>query len=63
MSIMVITHIVNELDRIGLPTGKKKLVASHGVDIDTDRIVIMPNEHPTQLGAVFDDEYMEYIIW
>lgn len=34
------------------PIGNKKFMVSHGVDLLTGKTVILPNEHPTELGAV-----------
>jgi hypothetical protein len=44
------------------PSGNRRLVTSHGVDLVTDRIVILPNEHPAALGAVLDCVLGEYVI-
>lgn len=43
-------------------TGKRHLVSSHGIDRSTGKVVILPNEHPKALGAVFDPEINEYVL-
>jgi hypothetical protein len=42
--------------------GKNVLVASHGVDSNTMRSVTLPSEHPSALGAVFDEGLGEYVL-
>ena len=50
--ILCITDWCPVLDRYGHPTGRKELLVSHGFDLDNyDRAVILPCEHPSQLGA------------
>lgn len=42
---------------------RSKLVVSHGIDSYTDKIVILPNVHPTVLGAQFCEEYNEWLLY
>lgn len=35
-------------------TGRERLIVSHGINTRTDRVVILPNEPPTTLGATID---------
>lgn len=43
-------------------TKKEKLVVSHGVDMLTGKTVILPCDHPKELGARFDTDIREYVI-
>lgn len=61
--IVLITHWVRDEDQNGIPYGAEKLRVSHGIDVDTDKAIIMSNEHPESLGAVFDPELMEWVIY
>jgi hypothetical protein len=42
-------------------TGKEELVVSHGVE-ELGRNVCLPSEHPSQIGAVYDERLMEYVL-
>ena len=42
---------------------EERFMVSHGVDTNTGRNVILPNEHPSSLGAILDPEYGEWIIY
>lgn len=44
-------------------TKKKTLVASHGIDSETDRVVILPCEEPSTLGAVWHQELREWVLY
>jgi hypothetical protein len=46
----------------GIKTGKKEFLVSHGVDMETGKVVILPNEHPSVLGAFKHQESGEWII-
>lgn len=61
--ILLVTGWFDKLDRMGYKTGEKEFLVSHGVDLDTDKIVITPNEPPLQLGAKFDEELREWVIY
>lgn len=43
-------------------TKRKELLASHGINADTDEVVVLPVEHPESLGAQFDPNIGEYVI-
>lgn len=43
-------------------TGRDQIIVSHGIDSDTGRNVILPQETPERLGAVFDPSLGEYIL-
>jgi len=43
-------------------TGKLEEIVSHGISIASGKTVILPSEHPSTLGAVFDPEIREYLI-
>ena len=50
-------------DQLGYKTGKKEFVVSHGVDTDNDKIVVLTNEHPKDLGAIFSEQIGEWVIY
>lgn len=43
-------------------TGVEEIIASHGVDEQTGRTVILPQDRPENLGACFDATIGEYVI-
>lgn len=43
-------------------TGHKQLIVSHGVDSETLQDIVLPNETPEALGAVFDQNIKEYVL-
>ena len=43
-------------------TGKPEPLASHGVDLDTGKNVVLPGVHPRDLGATVDAELNEWVI-
>jgi len=55
--ILVITH--KERNK---RTGQMETIVSHGIDLETDQPVILPNETPQSIGAVFDREYGEFVL-
>jgi hypothetical protein len=40
----------------------EEFVVSHGIDEDTNQVVIVQSVHPTQLGGVFDPKLNEWVI-
>ena len=58
--IICITGWFTKYDRFGLPNGKEFLV-SHGVNEYLENIVL-PQEHPKDLGAIYDTYLGEWII-
>jgi hypothetical protein len=46
----------------GHRTGWKENIVSHGVDLDTDKTVILPFEQPLALGAVYNDKLGEWVL-
>lgn len=60
--IIVIADWYPITDMYGLPTGEKELLISHGIDPDTNRLVIMPPIPPAQAGAVYNRDMGEYVI-
>ena len=62
--IICITRWFDIYDRQGYKTGKKEFVVSHGVDTDNNgKIVVLPTEHPRDLGAIFSEEIREWVIY
>ena len=49
MSILLITGMIETFDSYGRLTGKKEFMTSHGIDLDTDKVIITSNEHPRAL--------------
>lgn len=43
-------------------TGAQRLVASHGVDLDTGRAFVVPQDHPSTLGARWDSDLGEFVL-
>lgn len=43
-------------------TGKIEPIVSHGVNVNTGKVIAMPPIHPQQTGAVFDHDIGEWII-
>ena len=43
-------------------TGRKQVIVSHGIDEQTGRHVILPQEPPERIGAVFDANIGEFVI-
>lgn len=43
-------------------TGRDQIIVSHGIDSDTGRNVILPQESPEKIGAVFDVSMGESVI-
>jgi len=41
---------------------KEQVLADFGVDTDTDQMVILPQDPPCELGAVYDFDIGEYVI-
>jgi hypothetical protein len=59
--VICITGTFDVLKR-GVPTGAKEFVVSHGINEETGRTVILPTEHPAQLGAKFDRQLHEWVL-
>jgi hypothetical protein len=55
---MIVVIVNHETDKNGIP----RLIASHGIDFDTLQTVILPAEHPQNLGAVFNPIIGEFVI-
>jgi hypothetical protein len=60
--IILITGMFPKYDNMGHPTGETEFLTSHGIDYDTDRVVITPCEPPHMLGAKFNEDFMEWVI-
>jgi|GEM_PF-3307455 len=56
MIIVVTTTERNET------TGQMELFASHGVEESTGRQVVLPAEHPKEIGAHYSDELQSWVI-
>jgi hypothetical protein len=58
--ILLITGYYDVPQKSGPP--RKAFMTSHGIDLDTDRVVITSNDPPQHLGARFDPEMQEWVI-
>lgn len=56
MIIVVTTTEKNE------KTGQMELLASHGVEELTGRQLVLPAEHPKEIGAHYSDELQSWLI-
>ncbi|MDU1652688.1 hypothetical protein [Leclercia adecarboxylata] len=56
MIIVVTTTEKNE------KTGHMELLASHGVEELTGRQLVLPAEHPKEIGAHYSDELQSWVI-
>ena len=64
MGIVVICGFFEKEDGFGYPTGEKEFGVSHGIDMNTDQIVILPSvSRPELLGAKFDQQLGEWVIY
>lgn len=41
---------------------RSELLVSYGIDENTEKIIVLQNEHPSKLGAKFDHTLGEYVI-
>ena len=44
-------------------TGRMENIVSHGINMETDKMVIMSGGSPESIGAVFDKAVGEYMIY
>ena len=61
--IICVTDWFQDTDRYGIPYGPKKLLVSHAFDSVTEQPIITTCEHPSVLGAVFNSNIMEWVIY
>lgn len=59
--IILVTGNFDIYDEYG-KTGQKEFVVSHGIDEETGKNFVLPNEHPLKLGARFDTKRFAWII-
>lgn len=43
-------------------TGRKETLVSHGVNLKTDKAVVLPQETPQSMGARFDRDMGEWLL-
>ena len=43
-------------------TGQKKLVVSHGIDREAGKQIVLPCEHPKDIGATWNESLREWVI-
>lgn len=56
---MIIVVTIYELNQ---KTGRKELVASHGVCCETGKTIILPTEHPSKMGAWWNEQLREWVL-
>lgn len=61
--ILVVTGWFDIYDKHGYPTGKKEFSISHGIDLKSGHSIVMSGGHPTTVGAKFDTEMQEWVIY
>jgi hypothetical protein len=61
--IICVTGWFPVYDRNGVPTGKKEFGVSHGIDSFTGRNVIVPAEPPERLGAKWNAQLHEWVLY
>lgn len=57
---MILIITTTERNRL---TGFPRLIVSHGIDLETDLTVILPNVHPEEIGAKIDLNTGEYVLY
>lgn len=63
MTIMCVCSKFPKIDQSGFPTDEYELLVDYAFDMITGKIVPVQNVRPELLGAVFDPEYDEWIIY
>jgi hypothetical protein len=43
-------------------SGRNEIIVSHGINVETGQVVILPTATPEQIGAIFDEEIGEYVL-
>lgn len=56
---MVIVVTTSERDEA---TGQNRLIVSYGVEEETGKKVILPPEHPSDIGAQFNTDLQSWVI-
>lgn len=56
------TTVLVTITEFNEKTRRNEIIVSHGVDLDTGREVVLPNETPEYLGGVFDPNMGEYVV-
>ena len=41
---------------------KSNYVCSHGINMDTNEVVIVPQVHPREIGAIFSMQFEEFVL-
>lgn len=58
---MIIVIVTKEREKY---TGNYREIVSHGIDLDNeDSIVVLPQEPPDWVGAIFNNEVGEYVLY
>lgn len=43
-------------------TGQMQLLVSHGIDLETDQTIVLPQVAPSAIGAILDHDLEEYAL-
>jgi hypothetical protein len=60
--ILLITGWFPVYDKIG-KTGEKVFGVDYGINLDTGATVVLPEMHPRELGATFNDQIQEWVLY
>ncbi len=56
---MILVMTKTEIDK---RSGVKVTVVSHGIDLDTDRMQVLPQVRPEEIGATYDPDIGEFVL-
>lgn len=60
--IICVTAWFDKYDKFGYRTGEKEFLVSHGVDSETDENIILPFQHPEEIGAKYNYDIGEWVL-
>lgn len=43
-------------------TGKEEMITSHGIEQSSGKQIVLPSEHPKDLGAYFDEKLKSWVL-
>lgn len=43
-------------------TGKDEIITSHGIEQSSGKQIVLPSEHPKDLGAYFDETLKSWVL-
>lgn len=60
--IILITGKFPITDAQGFPTGRTEILVDHAFEEDTYKAIVVPPEHPKNLGGKFDTQIGEWVL-